>query len=209
MNFIIAFLIDNQKLRFQAKPLTLCEAGNIIGYSYIAVAKSKKKKQKDKKRAKQRAAQTASGSATVARNRKASFNYHLGDNLVAGIVLRGTEVKSIRQGRISLDGAYVKIIKGEAFLLNCNIPQYKHGGHFNHAPTRERKLLLKKDEIEWLEFQMQAKTKTLVPTKVFFKKNFAKLNISLAEGKKQHDKRADIKKKDQKREMDKAIKRYT
>lgn len=165
-------------------------------------AKKKIKKKKDK------AAQTKSGLATVTTNRRARFDYKLGDDVIAGIVLTGTEVKSLRNCQASLSGAYVKVIKGEAFLLNCNIPEYKFGNRNNHKPMRERKLLLNRKEIEWLEYEVNAKNRSLVPTKIFFKGNYAKLKLAVAEGKKKSDKRTDLKKKAQNREIDQAMKKY-
>ncbi len=171
------------------------------------MGKAKKKIEKKKKKA-AGGAQTSSGKATVAVNRKAGFDYKLKEDIVAGIQLTGTEVKSVRNGQVNLKGAFVRIIKDEAFLFGCHISEYKHGNIHNHKPDRERKLLLHKKEIEWLESEVKLKNLTIVPTKVFFKKNWAKVKLALGEGKKKSDKRTDLKRKDQQREIDQALKRY-
>lgn len=168
------------------------------------MGKAKKKKEKKK----QQAAQTKSGKSTVAVNRKAGFDYKLGDDVIAGIELTGTEVKSLRNGQANLKGSYAKIINDEIFLMNCHISEYKFGNRNNHDPWRVRKLLLHKSEIEWLEKELQLKKLTLVATKIFFKGNWAKVKLALAEGKKHSDKRSDLKKKAQERDIQQALKRY-
>jgi SsrA-binding protein len=144
-------------------------------------------------------------SATVASNRKAHFDYHLGKEIVAGMVLQGTEVKSVRAGNVQLRNAYAKIIDDEIFLFNCVIAEYKHGNRHNHDPDRAKKLLLKKYEIERLAHEMQLKNLTLVASKVFFKRNYAKCLLHLAEGKKKGDKRESLKKRDQQRDINRAL----
>ncbi len=154
-----------------------------------------------------RAAETKSGKATVAQNRKARHDYHLGKEIIAGIVLQGTEVKSLRLGQVQLKACYAKIIDGEAWLFNCQIAEYSHG-ITKHDPMRAKKLLLNRAEIDKIEFELATTNKTLVATKVFFKANHAKVNLSLAEGKKQHDKRETLKKKAQQRDIDRATSKY-
>jgi len=135
-------------------------------------------------------------------NRKAHYNYIIEEEIEAGIVLLGSEVKSLRQGSATINEAYVAEIKGEFFLTNCHISEYKGANKFNHEPTRNRKLLLNKKQIEKLIGKMQTKGYTLVPLKIYFnKKNFAKVLIGLGKGKKLHDKRESIKKRDEDRRM--------
>jgi len=155
------------------------------------MSKKSKKKKKD----------NLPGSATVARNRKASFDFHLGKEFVAGIVLQGTEVKSVRNGQVQLKGAYAKVIDGEVFLFNCHIAEYAFGNRYNHEPLRAKKLLLNRDEISKLEQKIKLNNQTLVASKIFFKRNYAKVLLHLAEGKQKGDKREAIKKKDMQREL--------
>lgn len=162
--------------------------------------KSKKKKKGN--------AQTASGSATVARNRKASFDFHLGKDIVAGLVLQGTEVKSLRNGHVQLKGAFAKIIDGEVWLFNCHIAEYTHGNRYNHDPLRAKKLLLKSQEIFKLEQKMKQTNETLIVSKIFFKGNYAKALLHLAEGKKKADKRDSLKKKDVARDIARELRRF-
>ncbi len=129
-------------------------------------------------------------------NRKARFNYEIIAELEAGIELKGTEIKSIRKGSASLEDAYARIRKGEVFLTNMYIARYDEGNIFNHDERRERKLLLHKNEISKLAKQIELNRYTLIPLKVYFKKNKAKLLLGLAKGKKLYDKRETIKKRD-------------
>ncbi|MEM7513244.1 MAG: SsrA-binding protein SmpB [Bacteroidota bacterium] len=146
---------------------------------------------------------------TVISNRKAFYEYHVEERLEAGISLTGTEVKSLRAGKASLQEAFCFMRKNEVFVRNMNIAEYDKGSYNNHTPMRERKLLLKKKELKKLKKQLIEKGYTLVPLKVYFnKRNFAKMEIGLAKGKKLHDKRADIKKKDTQRDLDRAMKNY-
>lgn len=146
---------------------------------------------------------------TVISNRKASYEYHIEERFEAGISLTGTEVKSLRAGKASLQEAFCFMKKNEVFVRNMNIAEYDKGSYNNHPPMRERKLLLKKKELKKLKKQLIEKGYTLVPLKVYFnKRNFAKMEIGLAKGKKLHDKRADIKKKDTQRDLDRAMKNY-
>lgn len=136
------------------------------------------------------------------KNRKAGYEYHFLDKYVAGIVLTGTEIKSLREGRASLQHAYCYVHRGELFVKEMNISQYSQARHFNHDPARERKLLLKKAEIEKLEEKSREKSITIIPTRLFINdRGLAKLEVALAQGKKLHDKREDIRKKDVEREL--------
>ncbi len=136
------------------------------------------------------------------KNKKASFEYHFLDKYIAGIVLTGTEIKSIREGKASLQHAYCFINRGELFVKEMNITPYSQAKHFNHDPKRERKLLLKKKELEKLEDKSKETSITIIPTRLFINdRGLAKLEVALAKGKKLHDKREDIKKKDIQREL--------
>lgn len=145
----------------------------------------------------------------VVSNRKARFEYELLDTLQAGIMLTGTEVKSLRQGKANLQEAFCYIDKDEAFIRGLNIAIYDKGGYSNHDPVRVRKLLLRKKEIQKLKKGLDQKGYTIVPLKLYFgKRNLAKLDIALGRGKKIHDKRDSIKERDTKREADRAMSRY-
>jgi SsrA-binding protein len=137
------------------------------------------------------------------RNRQAGFEYELMDKYIAGIVLTGTEIKSIREGKINLQDGYGYFNNGELFVKGVNITPYAQGTHYNHEATRERKLLLKRSELKKLEARSEEKGLTLVPTRLFINdRGFAKMEIALGRGKKQHDKRDSIKERDAKRELD-------
>ena len=142
----------------------------------------------------------------VAQNKKAHFEYFLEELFEAGLVLSGTEVKSLRQGKCSLKESFVRIEKGEAFLYNMHISPYEQGNIFNKDPLRTRKLLLHKSEIRRLIGKIKTDGYTIVPVKIYFKGNYAKVQIALAKGKKLYDKRQDIAKKDQRREAEKSFK---
>lgn len=135
------------------------------------------------------------------KNRKAKFNYAIEDTYVAGMVLKGTEIKSIRLGRVTLGEAYCYVNNGEVFVKNMNIAPYEMGTHFNHVPTRERKLLLNKKEIRKIERSMEEQGMTIVPMRLFMSRGFAKLEIGIGKGKKLHDKRESLKEKDAKRKL--------
>ena len=139
-------------------------------------------------------------------NSKARFNYFLEDFLECGIELKGSEIKSIRENGASLHDSYVIFRNGEAFILNMHISPFKQGNIFNVDPDRTRKLLLHKEEILKMEKKAQEKVMTIVPTKVYMKKGKVKIEIALAKGKKLYDKRETIKKRDDERAMDRAIK---
>lgn len=142
----------------------------------------------------------------ITTNRKAFHNYTIFEKFVAGIVLTGTEIKSIRKNAINLKDSFCKIEDNEIFLYNCHISPYEQGNRYNHEAERTRKLLLTKKEILKMHSKIKKDGYTIVPLEVFITKGFAKVEIGLAKGKKLHDKRDDIAKKDQKREMDRARK---
>lgn len=143
----------------------------------------------------------------VATNRKARHNYYLLDTYEAGIVLKGSEIKSIRGGQISLAQAYVTTDGREAWLMNAHIAPYNEASRFNHDPVRPRKLLLHASEIRKLSEKVSQKGATIVPLRVYLKDGLAKIEIALAKGKKHYDKRAEIAKRDAQRELDRQYKR--
>ena len=135
-------------------------------------------------------------------NRKARYNYQLGERIEAGVVLTGAEVKSAKLGQVSLNESFARIDdKGEAWLLNAHIHPYKFAGNENYEPTRSRKLLLKKAEIAHLLKELEGKNLSLIPTAVYTKKNRVKVELAIGKGKKQWDKRQTIKKREQNREI--------
>lgn len=140
-------------------------------------------------------------------NRRARFDYDLGDRYEAGLVLKGTEVKSLRARKASLAQAWVKLDeRGEAWLMQAHIPEYEHGSIFNHRPTRERKLLLHRHELDRLAREVDQKGATLVPLRLYFRRGTAKLEVAVAQGRKKHDKRRVLKERDARREMERALK---
>jgi SsrA-binding protein len=146
------------------------------------------------------------GVKVMARNKKALHEYHIEETVEAGIVLTGTEIKSIRQGRVNLKDSYALINQGEIFLLNMHISPFEQGNRFNHDPTRTRKLLLHKQEISKLIGLTQQKGYTLVPLDLHLRNGFAKIQLALAKGKKLHDKRQAIAKRDADREIRRQLK---
>ena len=142
----------------------------------------------------------------ISQNKKARFNYFLSDFLEAGIVLSGTEIKSIRLHNVNLDDAYVLIRNNQAYVINMNIPVYEKGTIFNHEPKRDRKLLLHKYEIRKLDAKVERKGFTLIPTKVYLKNGKKKKEIELRKGKKILDKRKTIKQRENQREINKIMK---
>nr|WKN36672.1 SsrA-binding protein SmpB [Tunicatimonas sp. TK19036] len=137
------------------------------------------------------------------KNRKARFEYQFLDTYLAGIKLMGTEIKSIREGKVNLQEAYCYFNDQELFIKQMHISPYSQGTHYNHEPARERKLLLKKKELVKLESKMAEKGLTIIPTRLFInERGLAKLEIALAQGKKLYDKREDIKQRDVNRELD-------
>lgn len=141
----------------------------------------------------------------VARNRRARHEFDLIESVEAGIVLTGTEVKSLRQGKASLEESYAGIENGEVWLYGCDVPEYLQANRMNHKPKRPRKLLLHRREIAGLISKASEKGLTLVPLKLYFKDGMAKVEICVARGRKTFDKREAIKKQDAKRDMDRAL----
>jgi len=145
----------------------------------------------------------------VAENRKARHDYHIEDTLEAGLVLTGTEVKSLRGGRCSIRESYAAIEAGEAWLYNMHIPPYQHAdARFNHEPRRRRKLLLHKREIASLAGLTAQRGLTLVPLRVYFRGSWAKVELALARGKRKYDKRRDIAEREAKRRIAQAMKQF-
>lgn len=142
----------------------------------------------------------------VASNKKARHEYFIEEVYEAGIVLTGTEIQSVRKGKVSLIDSYVEVRQGEAYLINAHISEYDFGNIFNHEPRRSRKLLLHKMQIRKMESKIKEKGMTVVPLRMYLTRGLAKLEIGLAKGKKLYDKREDIAKKDAARDVDRAIK---
>jgi SsrA-binding protein len=149
-------------------------------------------------------ASATSGDRLVAQNRKASHDYAILETIEAGLVLAGTEVKSLRTGKASLQESWATIENGEAWVLQLHIPPYEQGNRWNLDPVRKRKLLLHRSEIDKLRKALEQKGHTLVPLKLYFTKGRAKLLLGVGRGKKSHDKREAIAERDAKREMDRA-----
>jgi SsrA-binding protein len=145
------------------------------------------------------------GIKIIARNRKASYDYTLLDTFEAGLVLRGSEIKSIRASQVSIKEAFVRTDGHDAWLVNAHIAHYNPASGENHEPTRERKLLLHRKEIDQIWDQMRLKGLTIVPTKLYLKDGRAKVEIAVARGKHKYDKRRDIAKKDAEREMQRSL----
>ena len=142
------------------------------------------------------------------RNKRASFEYHLEETFIAGVQLSGTEIKSIRNGKASIIEAYCIHSREEVWIRNMHVTEYENGSFYNHKPRADRKLLLNKKEINRIERFLKTKGNTLIPLRLFISdKGWAKIEIACAQGKKLHDKRQDLKEKDDKREMDRAMKR--
>lgn len=148
---------------------------------------------------------TDSETQSVARNRAARHEYQILDTWEAGIVLTGTEVKSLREGKVNIGDAYGIVRDGEVYLLNMNVSPYERGGYVNHEPTRSRKLLLHKREIRKLIGGVERQGLTLVPLEIYFKGGRAKVRLALAKGKKLHDKRDDARRRDAERDMARAM----
>lgn len=141
----------------------------------------------------------------MAQNRAAGYNYHLLDRLEAGLVLHGTEVKALREGKANIRDAYVDFKRDGAWLVNAHIAQYMPGGPWNHEPLGNRKLLLHKNELHKLSVKTQSKGLTVIPTKIYFRDGIAKCEIVLAQGKKQWDRRQDERTKEARREAEQAL----
>lgn len=163
-------------------------------------------KKPDKKKTDKDKDKSESEFKVVAQNRRARHEYTIIDSMETGIELVGTEVKSIRQGKASLQDAFARIEGGEVYLYNCNIAVYEFGNRFNHEPLRKRRLLLQKKQILKLKAQSKEKGLTLVPLKLYFKRNWVKVDLALGKGKHLYDKRETIAKRDNKRELDRLAK---
>ena len=144
----------------------------------------------------------------ISSNRKAFHDFTIFDKYIAGIVLMGTEIKSIRKGTVNLKDSFAKIENGEIFLYKCHISPYEQGNRYNHEPERVRKLLLKKKEILKMLGKVKKENYTIVPLELFLTNGFAKLEIGLAKGKKLYDKRDDLAKKAQNRDIERSVKKY-
>jgi SsrA-binding protein len=145
------------------------------------------------------------GRKIICVNRRARFDYTISETIEAGLVLQGTEVKSLRDGRADLKDAYADVQENEVFLLHAHIDQYEQANRFNHDPVRPRKLLLHKHEIRRLIGKTQEKGLTLIPTRMYFTHGKAKVEIGLAKGKKQYDKREDVKRRSAERDIQRAL----
>jgi SsrA-binding protein len=145
--------------------------------------------------------ETASADGSIAKNKRARHDYHILETWEAGIALLGTEVKALRDGRANLTDAYGVLKDGEVYLLNLHIGHYETGGTFNHEPTRTRKLLLHRSEIRKMIGAVERQGLTLVPLDLYFKNGRAKVMLALGKGKKEHDKREDLRKRDDERDM--------
>jgi SsrA-binding protein len=148
----------------------------------------------------------AGGTKLISENRRARHDYHLLERFEAGLVLTGTEVKSLRQGHATLQRAFADIRDGELWLVGAHIPEYAQGNLANHDPDRDRKLLLRRREIDSLLGKVQERGLTLVPTKLYFKDGRAKVELALARGKEARDKRRDIAERDARRQIERALK---
>ena len=146
------------------------------------------------------------GGRLISENRKAYHEFHILERLEAGLALTGTEIKSLRLGQVSLREAFARIENGEIWLYNAHIAPYTHGNRFNHEPLRPRRLLMRKREIMRLYGKTREKGYALIPTKLYWKGDWAKIEIALATGKKLHDKRESIMGREHQREMDRALK---
>jgi SsrA-binding protein len=146
------------------------------------------------------------GSKVIARNKKANYDYHIEERFEAGIVLTGTEIKSIRQGKVNLQDSYARIDKGELFIVGMHISPFEQGNRFNVDPTRTRKLLMHQKEIDKLLGRTKIKGLTIVPLDVHLRNGFAKIQLGLARGKKLYDKRATAAKRDAERTIERKLK---
>lgn len=169
-----------------------------------AVAKKAKRAQPTKARA-AKAPADAPARRSVARNRRATFDYDILERMEAGLVLTGTEIKSLRNGQASIQEAYVRPLGGEAWLLGAHIAPYAAGNQFNHDPKRDRKLLLHKREIIKLEEAFDQKSLTIVPMHLYIARGLAKLEIGIGRGRRQHDKRDKLSARDAARQMREAV----
>ncbi|GAB4170340.1 MAG: SsrA-binding protein SmpB [Calditrichia bacterium] len=145
---------------------------------------------------------------TIVSNRKAFHDYFIESKFEAGLQLKGTEVKALREGKCSIVDSYARIIDGELWIIGMNIPVYKNAGYATHDPYRTRKLLLHKEELRKIFRLVMEKGVTIIPLKVYFKNGWAKVELGIARGKKKYDKREDIAQRDRKREEDRMKKQY-
>ncbi len=143
----------------------------------------------------------------IATNRKAHHEFHLLDKFEAGLVLQGSEVKALREGKGNVKEAYIRFVNGELWVIGMHIGEYSHAGYASHTPVHDRKLLLTKRELKKLARSVQEKGTTMVPLSLYFKRGYVKVEFALAKGKKQWDKRQDIAKRDTKRETERMIKK--
>ena len=142
----------------------------------------------------------------IANNKKAFHDYHILDKYEAGIVLKGTEIKSIRAGKVNIKDSYCLVRNNEMFVMNMHISKFEHGNLFNHDETRSRKLLLHKKEISKIDLKASQENMTIVPLKLYFDRGLCKIEIALAKGKKNYDKRQALKEKDMKKRVDQQLK---
>ncbi|HET7038197.1 MAG TPA: SsrA-binding protein SmpB [Thermomicrobiaceae bacterium] len=150
--------------------------------------------------------QAAGGERVITVNRKAFHDYHIEQEIEAGLVLRGTEIKSVREGRVNLRDAYARIENGELWLIGAHISPYEHSGaYFNHEPDRPRKLLVHRRELDVLRQQIEAKGMTLIPLRLALRKGRAKIDLALARGKKLYDKRDALAERDARRAVERAL----
>ena len=143
----------------------------------------------------------------IAVNRRARHNYHIEETVEGGLVLTGTEVKALRAGRASLQEAFARVERGEVWLYHMHIPPYEGGNIFNHDPLRTRKVLLHQREVNRLFGKAQQKGYTLIPMRLYFKRGFAKVELAVAKGKRQYDKRETIARREAQRQIERAVKR--
>jgi SsrA-binding protein len=162
---------------------------------------------KESGKSKSAAKSDESGIKIVARNRRARHDYELLEKIEAGLALTGTEVKSLRNGKASLEEAYAEVDRGEVWLQGCDIPEYVQANRMNHVPKRPRKLLLHRREIDKLAARSGEKGMTLVPLSIYFKKGIAKVELCVAKGRRSFDKREALKKQEAKRDIDRAMRR--
>jgi SsrA-binding protein len=141
----------------------------------------------------------------ISENRRAKFEYELLDTLECGIALKGSEVKTLRGGKVALEDAFARVQQGELWLINCEIPHYPQAAHLNHEPRRERKLLIHKRERDKFVAKANQSGFTLIPLSIYFKNGLVKVSIAVGKGKKTHDKRETLKKQDAEREIRKAL----
>ncbi len=151
------------------------------------------------------AARPDPGEKTVATNRRARFDYDIEDRWEAGLVLTGSEVKSLRAGNVNLSDAYAAPRGDELFLFNCRIGEYQQAAHFGHAPLRDRKLLMRRAELDRIRGKVEQRGYTLVPLRLYFKEGWAKVELGLARGRAHEDRRGAIAERESKREMDRAL----